>query len=129
MCQSASASADSRANAVHLRDAKDLSRSRQLLWTQFPLMPDESLEVVLDHAFLKGSGRVGRTSTKTDERKAVLAVEAHIRHMHTSYEELLESGMERKDAREAVWGTVRAVKMAWEGGENRPTGLLAVRGR
>lgn len=92
-------------------------------------MPDESLEVVLDHAFLKGSGRVGRTSTKTDERKAVLAVEAHIRHVHTSYEELLESGMDREEARDAVGGTVRAVRLAWEGGENRPSGLLAVRSR
>lgn len=129
MCESASETASSRANAVQLRDAKDVSRSRQLLCTQFPLMPVESLEVVLDHAFLKGSGRVGRTSTKTDERKAVLAVEAHIRHVHTPYEELLESGMDRKEARDAVGGTVRAIRFAWEGGENRPSGLLTLRSR
>lgn len=127
--ESATETAESRANAVQVRDAKDISRSRQLLCTQFPLMPVESLEVVLDHAFMKGSGRVGRTSTKTDERKAILAVEAHIRHVHTPYEELLDSGMDRKEARDAVGGTVRAIRMAWEGGENHPSGLLTVRSR
>lgn len=92
-------------------------------------MPVESLEVILDHAFLKGSGRVGRTSTKTDERKAILAVEAHIRHMHTPYEELLQAGMDRAEAREAVWGTVKAIKTAWEGGGDESMGLLTLRSR
>ena len=93
-------------------------------------MPTASLETVLEHAFLKGSGRVGRTAMKSDERKADLAVEAHIRHMHTPYEELLDAGMERREAREAVWGTVRAIKNAWEGGgEDHPVEVLAVRSR
>lgn len=95
---SAAATASSRANAVHLRDAKDSSRSRELLRSQFPLMPADSLETILDHAFLKGSGRVGRTGMKSDEHKADLAVEAHIRHMHTPYEELLNAGVDRREA-------------------------------
>lgn len=89
-------------------------------------MPVESLEIILNHAFLKGSGRVGRTSTKTDERKAILAVEAHIRHTHTSYEELMNAGMEREEARETVWETVQAIKTAWEGGGNQSE-LLTLR--
>lgn len=92
-------------------------------------MPAESLEVILDHAFLKGSGRVGRTSTKTDERKVILAVEAHIRHTCTPYEQLLQTGMDRTKAREAVWGTVKAIKTAWEGGESQHMGLLTLRSR
>lgn len=86
-------------------------------------MPVDSLEIILDHAFLKGSGRVGRTATKTDERKAILAVEAHIRHTHTPYEELMDAGMERKKAREVVWETVQAIKTAWEGGGNQSESL------
>lgn len=120
------ATAESRASAVQVRDAKDLSRARELLRRQFPLMPAGSLEMVLDHAFLKGSGRVGRTSTTTDERKALLAVEAHIRHRHTPYEKLLDADMDRTEAREAVWTTVQAVKTAWEGSEKQ-TELLPIR--
>ncbi|KKK19072.1 hypothetical protein P175DRAFT_0453741 [Aspergillus ochraceoroseus IBT 24754] len=127
--QSAAETADSRANAVKVRDEKDLARSRQLLRTQFPLMPAESLDKVLNHAFLKGSGRVGRTSTKTDGRKAVLAVEAHIRHAHTPYESLLKSGKGRDEARKAVWGMVQTIRSAWEAHGTQPMGLLAVRNR
>lgn len=75
--------------------------------------------MILNHAFLKHSGRVGRTSMKSDERKAILAVEAHIRHLHTPYEALLRAGMTRHHAREAVWDTVQAIKAAWEGGESQ----------
>lgn len=120
---SAAATADFRANAVKLRDEKDLSRSRQLLQSQFPLMPAESLEMVLSHAFLKGSGRVGRTSMKTDEQKAILAVEAHIRHLHTPYEALLDTGMTRGQARDTVRETVQTLRTASEGGGARAMSL------
>lgn len=127
--QSAAATADVRAHAVSLRDDRELSRSRQLLCLRFPLMPVESLEMVLGHAFLKGSGRVGRTSMKTDEQKAILAVEAHIRHSHTPYEALLDAGMTRQQARDSVWATVQGIKAAWEGGESRPMHSLTLRSR
>ncbi|EAW07171.1 DUF2293 domain-containing protein [Aspergillus clavatus NRRL 1] len=127
--QSAAATADSRANAVRVRDEKDLSRARQILRSKFPLMPADSLETVVDHAFLKGSGRVGRTAMKTDEKKATLAVEAHIRHVHTPYEQLLDAGKERREAREAVWDMVQAIKTAWEGGSPHASDPLALRGR
>lgn len=91
-------------------------------------MPTESLETILDHAFLKGSGRVGRTGMKSDEHKADLAVEAHIRHTHTPYEELLNAGVYRREAREAVWETVKAIKTAWEGSGKEST-PLTLRGR
>ncbi|KAJ5331954.1 hypothetical protein N7476_001737 [Penicillium atrosanguineum] len=105
---------DSRARTVQARDAKYLSHGRKLLRLHFPLMPEESLEVILNHSFLKGSGRVGRTATTTDERKVTLAVDAHIRHKHTSYENLLSSGVERDKARETVWPTVQAIRNTWQ---------------
>jgi hypothetical protein len=100
---------------VQVRDAKDLSKSRALLKEKFPLMPKDSLKVVLEHAFLKGSGRVGRTAMISDEKKVLLAVEAHIRHVHTPYEKLLEEGVCRNKAREKVWKTIQAVERAWQG--------------
>lgn len=93
-------------------------------------MPVGSLDVILHHAFLKGSGRVGRTTTTSDERKAILAVEAHIRHMHTPYETLLREGKSREEARKEVWQMVQAIRMAWAGrGHGEPPAHLPVRSR
>ncbi|PLB33766.1 DUF2293 domain-containing protein [Aspergillus candidus] len=111
----ASATADSRANATMARDEKDLAHSQQLLRSQFPLMPDESMKIILDHAFRKGSGRVGRSSNLTDHHKATLAVEAHIRHALTPYEDLLRAGVKRQTARHSVWGMIQSIKETWEG--------------
>ncbi|KAF7128541.1 hypothetical protein CNMCM5793_003329 [Aspergillus hiratsukae] len=127
--KSAAATADSRAEAVKTRDEKDLSRARQILRNKFPLMPAESLETIVDHAFLKRSGRVGRTTRMTDEEKANLAVEAHIRHTHTPYESLLGAGKRRHEARGAVWDMVQAIKTAWQGGNAQSTDLLTLRSR
>ncbi|KAL4809331.1 hypothetical protein BDV18DRAFT_157087 [Aspergillus unguis] len=113
--EEAKETAESRAEAVKLRDEKELARSREILRKHFPLMPDDSLETILTHAYLKGSGRVGRTSTTSDESKALLAVEAHIRHVHTPYDSLLRSGKPREMARKAVWGTVKSIRNAWAG--------------
>lgn len=127
--KSAAASADSRAHAVKTRDERGLSRARQILRNKFPLMPAESLETIVDHAFLKCSGRVGRTTRKTDEQKANLAVEAHIRHTHTPYESLLDAGKSRQEAREAVWDMVQAIKTAWEGADVQSADSLPLRSR
>jgi len=126
----AALTAGSRANAVQARDTKFISHGRKLLREQFPLIPEESLEIILNHSFLKGSGRVGRAGTTTDKRKATLAVEAHIRHKHTSYEKLLSAGIDRKDARETVWPTVQAIRNSWNGDEENKenaTECLALR--
>ncbi|CAI7574000.1 unnamed protein product [Penicillium pancosmium] len=114
--KTAAATAESRAKAVKTNDTKVLSRGRQLLRSEFPLIPAATLDIVMNHAFLKGSGRVGRTGMTTDKRKASLAVEAHIRHTHTPYDSLLDGGMERSDARKKVWPTVKAIKKSWESG-------------
>ncbi|KAI9368426.1 hypothetical protein BJX61DRAFT_546553 [Aspergillus egyptiacus] len=127
--RTAEETAESRAEAVKTRDQKDLARSRQILCTQFPLMPAETLDMILDHAFLKGSGRVGRTSTTSDEHKATLAVEAHIRHKHTPYETLLREGRSREEARKGVWETVRAIRDAWKGHGSPKPAVLTLRSR
>ncbi|PYI04139.1 hypothetical protein BO78DRAFT_348139 [Aspergillus sclerotiicarbonarius CBS 121057] len=127
--QSAAETAESRAHAVKLRDEKDSGRARELLRTHFPLMPEESLDTVLQHAFLKGTGRVGRVSKLSDERKANLAVEAHIRHTHTRYESLLKDGKGRDQARKATREVVQAIKTTWAGGSVQPTDCLTMRNR
>jgi hypothetical protein len=42
-----------------------------------------------------------------------LAVYAHVRHVHTRYDELLASGWERHEAREAIAVEVQSVLEQW----------------
>ena len=106
--------ADSRKRKVEQKDARDRKNAQSLLEREFPKMPDVDVQAVLDHAFLKGSGRVGRSGTvKSDEEKVRLAVEAHIRHVHTEYDKLIKDGMDRDDARDVVWDTVKKIKEGW----------------
>ncbi|KAJ5167510.1 uncharacterized protein N7482_006291 [Penicillium canariense] len=121
------ATASSRATAVKSRDSKFLAQGRELLQEQFPLMPKDTLDIILEHAFLKGSGRVGRTSTMSDKHKAQLAVEAHVRHKYTPYESMLESGLDRSLARKKVWDTVQAIRKAWEGDGAKKDECLTLR--
>ncbi|KUL90102.1 hypothetical protein ZTR_02001 [Talaromyces verruculosus] len=118
--ESADETAADRASATLLRDRRDNIKARALLLTTFPSIPPQCLEKILQHAFLKGSGRVGRISTRTDTEKATLAVEAHIRHEHTAYERLMEDeGIEREGARKRVWGEVRRLRDEWAGSVGR----------
>ncbi|KAI9796583.1 MAG: hypothetical protein M1835_003719 [Candelina submexicana] len=89
--------ADYRKNVVANKDGKDLDKARGVLLKLYPRVPLESAELILSHGYLKGSGRVGRTSTLDDEEKMKLATAAHIRHKLTNYESLLRE--RRKEAR------------------------------
>ena len=86
-------------------------------------MPATSMEIILDHGFAKGSGRVGRTKTLDEVAKANLAVNAHIRHNHTAYDSLystMRSGDNKQDvkvrARMAVYKQVQQIAQSWRTG-------------
>ena len=87
--------ADDKATAIHrkkqvsARDKNYIANARAILLRLFPLIPPESAEQVLSHGYLKGSGRVGRSSTMSDSNKMIMAVTAHVRHKHTPYDALL----------------------------------------
>ncbi|PGH21462.1 hypothetical protein AJ80_03253 [Polytolypa hystricis UAMH7299] len=105
-----------RTAAVAAKDERDTARARTQLLTSFPFIPAADLDAVLNHAYMKGSRRVGRSGTVGDEgRKVELAVEAHVRHVHSGYEALLEKGVEREEARGRVREKVRDVKALWRG--------------
>jgi hypothetical protein len=82
----------------------------------FPSSPKGTERKVAEHACLKYSGRVGRSaSAKVFARQAVeLAVAAHVRHVHTRYDELLSQGVDRHDARTMVAGEVATILESWE---------------
>ena len=71
---------------------------------------------VSEHACLRYSGRVGRSSQAKalDEEAVRLAVIAHIRHVLTPYDDLLAKGRDRREARRLVTDQVRSVLNTWQ---------------
>ena len=70
----------------------------------------------MEHGFLKGSGRVGRSQKLEDRLKIQLAVNAHIRHRLTQYDSLLAAnkGQDAKlAARDMVYRQVQAIADSW----------------
>lgn len=111
----AEASAAGRAAVVQLRDAAVERGFEAELLRLYPQVPRGEVEKILGQALEKRSRRVGRTGTLTLESKVHLAVRAHIRHCHTPYEQLLEEGMEREEARQEVSNKLQEVARLWTG--------------
>ena len=70
----------------------------------FPACPIDEQQAIAEHACQKYSGRVGRSAAaKGLQPEAVaLAVRAHVRHVHTTYDKLLAGGASRQEARMVV---------------------------
>lgn len=85
----------------------------------YPGCPPAEAAAIAGHACAVGSGRIGRSSeAKQLEAQAVtLAVRAHVRHAHTSYDELLAQGVDRADARARMHDRVRDVLARWGGAD------------
>ncbi len=81
----------------------------------YPACPRADADAIARHACEKFSGRVGRSAAakQFDARAITLAVQAHIRHQYTNYEELLAQGLEPFEARPMVTGQVKAVLYRW----------------
>ncbi|KAK4200495.1 hypothetical protein QBC40DRAFT_69615 [Triangularia verruculosa] len=106
--------APKRAQAVQKRDAQIEDNFEAVVLRLFPQAPKDSIPVIVKHAVEKRSGRVGR-STKIGEMedKVMLAVRAHIRHVHTDYERLLREGVSRGEARQKVWERINEIAKEW----------------
>ena len=105
--------------AAAQRDAEDdafIAAFATTIREQFPGCPARSAEQIAEHACLRGSGRVGRTAAakELDAEAVRLAVVAHIRHIHTNYDELLGRYADRQLARWEVSDRVADVVSAWE---------------
>ena len=70
------------------------------------------------HACQKYSRRVGRSaaSKEFNPQAILLAVQAHVRHEYTNYDELLMTGWDRLDARAAVQFRVEEILSQWQRG-------------
>ncbi|MFD4785572.1 DUF2293 domain-containing protein [Streptomyces sp. NPDC058459] len=81
----------------------------------FPGCPAGRARAVAEHAGLRGSGRVGRSAAgqALSEAAVTSAVVASVRHLDTPYDELLMSGVPRREARGRIAGAVRGVLREW----------------
>jgi len=81
----------------------------------YPGCPQSESMEIADHACRKYSGRVGRSASakRFDPQAITLAVRAHVRHVHTEYDQLLGSGWERHDVRGRVNQKVDQVLESW----------------
>lgn len=82
---------------------------------QFPGCPPQEARAIAQHTTVRGSGRVGRSAAgrELDPKAVRLAVIAHIRHQHTSYDSLLMAGTERLEARALVRADIDRVTERW----------------
>ena len=81
----------------------------------YPGCPHERAEAIARHAGARGSGRVGRSAAARafDAEAITLALVASVRHRDTAYDELLMSGMDRREARDRVRPEVDRVLSEW----------------
>jgi hypothetical protein len=91
---------------------------REKLKELFLGCPPEEAEQIAAWTCRKHSGRVGRSAAAKEFQPDALrlAVIAHIRHQHTSYDELLMQYGDRQQARERVRAEIAETLARWESG-------------
>jgi hypothetical protein len=109
-----------RERAALQRDDADhafVARFRAAIVSAYPGCPMAEAERIAERACQRSSGRIGRTSAarELDPEAVRLAVVAHIRHTHTSYDRLLAQLRDRRDARDEVRDDVAAILQQWGG--------------
>jgi hypothetical protein len=99
-----------------LEDEDYVAEFARAIRAQFPGCPPGEETAIARHACRKYSGRVGRTAAarEFDPEAVRLAVIAHVRHIHTNYDELLGTTGDRQSARERVYRQVSDILDNWQ---------------
>ncbi len=97
------------------QDRKLVAQMIKLMAELFPGCSSTEIAAIAEHTAVRGSGRVGRSESgrNLNETALTLAVGAAVRHNHTSYDELLASGVDRADARQQIAGQVEEILAKW----------------
>ena len=98
-------------------DARYVAEFARRVRERYPSAPPKIETEIAAHACRKYSGRVGRSAAakEFDPEMIDLAVRAHIRHTHTSYDALLSEDTDRQEARSIVRSEVDAIAAKWRG--------------
>jgi hypothetical protein len=99
-------------------DAAYLAAFTKRLGELYPGCPEVERASIARHACAKYSARIGRTraAKQLDTGAIGLAVRAHVRHAHTSYDVLLAGGGDRRESRRQVADDVARILEAWKRG-------------
>lgn len=100
------------------RQRRDVERFAAAVRERFPGCPAGEAAAIAARACEIGSGRVGRSRVAEDPVRA--ATVAHVRHLYTDYESLLDEGYDRDDARRLVAADISAWLVRWEAAESEP---------
>ncbi len=105
------------AGARQEEDREFVTTLTEAVQQRYPGCPAAEARSIAAHTGCRGSGRVGRSAAgrALDATAVDLAVSAHVRHAHTTYDELLMGGTERLDARAQVREEIDRVLAAWSG--------------
>jgi hypothetical protein len=97
------------------QDAAFVAEFTHALQRRYPGCPAAEAAQIAGHACQKYLGRVGRSAAAKElAPEAIdLAVAAHVRHSHTTYDALLGQGWERQATRAAVRDAVLTVLEDW----------------
>lgn len=114
------ATAAQRAEAVRKRDAAIEENFEDAMLKMFPHIPKPEIPQIIKHALKKHARRVGRANTVALHERVRLAVRAHIRHVHTDYEQLLRRGVDRAAARQRIWPRLNEIARLWGGRPLKP---------
>ena len=101
-------------------DAEYVAAFAQRVGDLFPGCPIEEQQEIAEHACRKYSGRVGRSAAAKELQASAidLAVQAHVRHRHTQYDEPLQNGVDRDEARAQVAAAVAECLDTWQQGRS-----------
>jgi len=101
-------------------DAEYLAKFAQVVGDLFSGCPIDEQRAIAEHACQKYSGRIGRSAAAKELQSSAvdLAVRAHVRHVHTQYDELLASGVARGEARARVAAPVAKCLDTWKRGRS-----------
>jgi hypothetical protein len=97
-------------------DAEYVSAFARRVGELYPGCPPDEQTAIARHACAKHSGRVGRFALAKQLAPSTvdLAVRAHVRHVHTSYDEFLAFGGDRLGSRIRVEPQVERILDAWQ---------------
>ncbi|KAM0265715.1 hypothetical protein ACHAQJ_000149 [Trichoderma viride] len=109
------ATRERRRGAVERRDAATEDVFEKAIRRLFAKIPKQDLATILKRTLRKRSGRVGRTGKLDLDKKAYLAVQAHIRHCHTDYDKITKATQDRDAARRAIREKVSKILIEWAG--------------
>jgi hypothetical protein len=99
-------------------ESTDLAVTTAAIRAQYPGCPQDEAEEIAKWTCRKYSGRVGRSAAakQFDSQALRLAVVAHIRHVHTHYDQLLMQYGDRELARQSAHSEIDRILRGWEQG-------------